>query len=112
MTLSFNGVFFTKIFLLADVQFPILGIDFLRHHHLMVDAIGGQLIDNRSMPRRGPTAAERHSFGLFGLHITNGRFRRLYPAIHAVAEATLKDMEQQGIVSRSTSCLVLSLHMV
>jgi hypothetical protein len=44
----------------------------------------------------------------------SGRFHRLYPVIviHAVAEAALKDMEQQGIVSRSTSCLVLSLHMV
>ncbi len=49
LALSFHGVSFTWIFLLADVQFPILGIDFLRHYHLVVDAAGGQLVDVRSL---------------------------------------------------------------
>jgi hypothetical protein len=49
LTLSFNGAAYTWIFLLADVSFPILGIDFLRHYHLVVDAASGQLVDTRTM---------------------------------------------------------------
>ncbi len=49
LTLSFHGVCFTWIFLLADVQFPILGIDFLRHYRLVFDAAGGLLVDTSSM---------------------------------------------------------------
>jgi hypothetical protein len=56
MTLSFHGVNFTWIFLLAEVQFPILGVDFLRHYRLVVDAAGGQLVDTRSM-RAFPAAS-------------------------------------------------------
>ena len=32
-------------FLLADVSMPILGSDFLRHHHLLVDIAGARLLD-------------------------------------------------------------------
>ncbi len=38
------------------MQFPILGIDFLRHYHLVVDAAGGQLVDARSL-RAFPAAS-------------------------------------------------------
>ncbi len=43
--LSFNGRSFTWTFLLAAVQFPILGVDFLRHFGLLVDPAGDQLVD-------------------------------------------------------------------
>jgi hypothetical protein len=56
LTLSFHGASFTWIFLLANVQFPILGIDFLRHYHLVVDAAGTQVVDARSM-RAFPAAS-------------------------------------------------------
>ncbi len=49
LTLSFNKKQYKWIFLLAEVQFPILGIDLLRHFSLMVDAAAGQLIDTRTM---------------------------------------------------------------
>jgi hypothetical protein len=49
LTLSFDGVSFKWIFLLADMQFPILRIDFLRHYHLVVDACSGQLVDAQCM---------------------------------------------------------------
>ena len=48
-TLSLNGKLYTWIFLLAEVEFPILGVDFLKHFHLMVDARAGQLVDTRTM---------------------------------------------------------------
>ena len=32
-------------FLLADVSMPILGSDFLRHHHLLVDVASARLFD-------------------------------------------------------------------
>jgi len=44
-----NGKLFTWIFLLADVQFPILGVDFFKHFHLVVDACAHQLVDTRTM---------------------------------------------------------------
>jgi hypothetical protein len=56
LTLSFHGASFTWIFLLADVQFPILGIDFLQHYHLVVDAASGQLVDARCI-RAFPAAS-------------------------------------------------------
>jgi hypothetical protein len=40
--ISINGVAFTWHFLLADVQFPIIWVDFLRHFNLAVDVVGGQ----------------------------------------------------------------------
>jgi transposase InsO family protein len=49
--ISINGVAFTWRFLLADVQFPIIGVDFLRHFNLTVDVVGQQLL-----ARSGPAA--------------------------------------------------------
>ncbi len=43
-TLSFSGNLFKWTLLLADVKFPILGVDFLRHHRLLVDPAENQLI--------------------------------------------------------------------
>ena len=37
LDLSFHGRKFSWTFLLAAVSFPIIGVDFLRHHQLMVD---------------------------------------------------------------------------
>ena len=42
--LQLSGQLFTWIFLLADVQIPILGIDFLRANKLSVDPAGGRLL--------------------------------------------------------------------
>ena len=36
---------FSWKFLLAEVAFPIIGVDFLRFHNLCVDAAGGRLTD-------------------------------------------------------------------
>ncbi len=43
-TLSFSGRLFKWTLLLADVKFPFLGVDFLRHHRLLVDPAENQLI--------------------------------------------------------------------
>ena len=43
-TLSFSGRLFKWTLLLVDVKFPILGVDFLRHHRLLVDPAENQLI--------------------------------------------------------------------
>jgi hypothetical protein len=46
--LIFNGRRFAWTFLLADVQFPIIGVDFLRHFCLLVDITAGRLVDTAS----------------------------------------------------------------
>jgi hypothetical protein len=46
--LIFNGCRFAWTFLLADVQFPIISIDFLRHFRLLVDIAAGRLMDTAS----------------------------------------------------------------
>jgi len=43
--LSFGGKKFSWSFLLAAVQFPIIGVDFLRHFKLLVDPAGNRLVD-------------------------------------------------------------------
>jgi hypothetical protein len=42
--LILDGVHYSWPFFLANVRYPILGIDFLRHFELMVDAAGGRLV--------------------------------------------------------------------
>jgi hypothetical protein len=39
-------------FILADIQFLILGIDFLQHHNLLVD-----VVDHKPLPKTAVTAA-------------------------------------------------------
>ena len=47
--LCFHGRRFEWPFLLAAVRFPIIGVDFARHHRLMVDPAANQLIDTASL---------------------------------------------------------------
>ena len=44
MALFFGGRRYVWTFLLAAVDFPILGVDFLRANNLIVDSAGGRLI--------------------------------------------------------------------
>ena len=48
-TMSFENRSLTWSFLLADIEFPILGADFLRHYRLVVDLANGQLLDAKSL---------------------------------------------------------------
>jgi hypothetical protein len=48
MKLLFHGRHFQWTFLLADVQFPIVGVDFLLHFRLMVDLAANRLVDKAS----------------------------------------------------------------
>jgi len=45
LTISLGGRQFQWTFLLAAVRFPILGVDFLRHHRLLVDPANNQLVE-------------------------------------------------------------------
>ncbi len=47
--LSFNGTEFSWPFLLAAVQFPIIGVDFLRHFGLLVDPAGNRLVNRLTL---------------------------------------------------------------
>ncbi len=47
--LLLNGTSFTWQFLLAAVQFPIIGVDFLRHFGLLVDPVGNRLVDRLTL---------------------------------------------------------------
>jgi hypothetical protein len=47
--LSFNGKEFSWPFLLAAVQFPIIGVDFLRHYGQLVDPAGNRLVDRLTL---------------------------------------------------------------
>jgi hypothetical protein len=49
LQLSFRGQVFSWPFLLAAVQFPIIGVDFLRHFGLLVDPAANQLVDRRTL---------------------------------------------------------------
>ena len=49
LPLQFSGRRFEWAFILADVDRPILGSDFLVHHKLLVDLAGRQLVDSADM---------------------------------------------------------------
>jgi hypothetical protein len=47
LSVCFGRRQFTWTFLLAGVSFPIIGVDFLQHFHLLVDPSGRRLVDSR-----------------------------------------------------------------
>jgi hypothetical protein len=49
LSLVFHGRRFEWPFLLARVQFPIIGVDFLRHFKLLVDPAASRLVDTVSI---------------------------------------------------------------
>ena len=57
--LNFLESTFSWKFLLVDVAFPIIGVDFLRFHSLCVDVAGGRLIDREG--KHYPTLAQPSS---------------------------------------------------
>ncbi len=61
LEISFAGQKFVWTFLLAKVDFAILGADFLKHFHLVVDLPASQLLDTRTLRRfaAGPPAGHR-----------------------------------------------------
>ncbi len=48
LSLTFHSRLFVWPFLLAKVQFPIIGVDFLRHFKLLVDPAANRLVDTIS----------------------------------------------------------------
>ena len=59
-TLAFGGQEVEWTFLLADIKFPILGVDFLRHFQLQVDP-AANLLYTRDGRRRWPVHSRRSS---------------------------------------------------
>jgi hypothetical protein len=49
LPMQLSGHRFTWTFLLAKVEFPILGADFLKHFNLMVDLLASQLLDTDTL---------------------------------------------------------------
>jgi hypothetical protein len=45
-------------FILADVKFPILGIDFMRHFQLVVDVVGSQLLHRARVAAAVPASGQ------------------------------------------------------
>jgi hypothetical protein len=81
-------------FLLAKVDFAILGADFLKHFHLVVELVGSQLLDTRTLRRfaAGPPAATdappQSSRGLFAaVEAMPPVFRQIFSQFQDVANA-------------------------
>ena len=49
LALQFGSICFERNFLLVNVSMPILGSDFLRHNHLLVDVAGSHLLDSSTL---------------------------------------------------------------
>jgi hypothetical protein len=88
LALRFHGRQFEWTFLLADVQQPILGADFLRFYKLVVDMDAGQLLDLATMQRFGPATIE--SGLLANVQATPEAFRDLFTEFQDVANPTGK----------------------
>jgi hypothetical protein len=57
--LRFQDQYFSWKFLLADVAFPVLGVDFLRAHKLLIDPEGHALLDSTGRRLAGSCGAAR-----------------------------------------------------
>jgi hypothetical protein len=94
LEICFAGQKFVWTFLLAKVDFEILGADFLKHFHLVVDLAASQLLDTRTLRRfaAGPPAATDapppSSRGLFAaVEATPPAFRQIFSQFQDVANA-------------------------
>ncbi len=94
LEICFAGQKFVWTFLLAKVDFAILGADFLKHFHLVVDLAASQLLDTRTLCRfaAGPPAATDapppSSRGLFAaVEATPPAFRQIFSQFQDVANA-------------------------
>jgi hypothetical protein len=85
LNLSFYRCRYSWTFLLANVQLSILGADFLRCHHLVVDLGAGQLLDTATMERFGPASTVGGSTLLAKLQATPPEFRDLFSEYQDVA---------------------------
>ena len=70
-TMAFDNRCFTWSFLLADIEFPILGADFLRHFKLVVDLANGQLLDAESLECLKIAAVSESSLPAFDWALDN-----------------------------------------
>jgi hypothetical protein len=88
LRLCFHGRRFDWTFLLANVQLPILGTDFLRHFQLVVDLAAGQLLDSTTMERFGPATTVDGSSLMANVKATPPEFRDLFSEFQDVANPT------------------------
>jgi Reverse transcriptase (RNA-dependent DNA polymerase) len=136
--LCFNGLFFSCSFILAAVSRPILDVDFLARHKLLVDAPPLNAADRRTTFLAAVSAfssAIRSLLAAFPSIISDGasklqpchgvehmvetagqpvcaKARRLDPDKLKAAEAEFPALEAAGIVRRSDSAWSFPLHMV
>jgi hypothetical protein len=70
LDLSFHGRHFLWMFLLAAVQFPFLGVDFLRPLNLVVDPAADRLVDQTTLVPVGVPSPSGSATGTGGVHST------------------------------------------
>ncbi len=83
IALQFGSRRFDWNFLLADVSMPILGSDFLRHHHLLVDVASARLLD----------AATLEAIPAVSSNCKPGKQSELYAALLSTTEEKLKQIQ-------------------
>jgi hypothetical protein len=95
LPVQFLGRRFTWTFLLAKVEFPILGADFLKHFNLIVDLAASQLLATDTLQRfaAGPpaatAAAAQSRGGLFSaVESTPPLFRGVFNEFQDVASSS------------------------
>jgi hypothetical protein len=81
MAVSFGGEKYTWSFLLAVVQFPIFGVDFLRANSLIVDAAAGHLIHSKSLRQIPAAEGAIGDGGLYAACLRNSSECSTLPAI-------------------------------
>jgi Reverse transcriptase (RNA-dependent DNA polymerase) len=134
----FGGHAFTFNFVLAHVSYPIVGLDFLKAHRLVIDAEQSAVFFKTNMRQvmvptavvvppavqqlpaicsagtgvwKHPKHAVEHVIETKGRPVT-AKPRQLDIAKRAVAEKEFRELEAAGIVRRSNSSWSSPLHMV
>jgi hypothetical protein len=119
---NIGGAVFSFDFLLADVRFPILGIDFMRHHQLVVDLCSERLLPRSALAQpvggdvftvAGQTVAPAAAVSEWDQLLAE------FPAVSqpftvasSPAKAEFDKMLAAGIIRRSSSSWSSPLHMV
>jgi hypothetical protein len=96
--LRFQDQDFSWKFLLANVSFLILGVDFLRFHKLLIDPTGHALLNSTGRQLYSPARPSPPTATPFA-----SQFHKLDSEKLAAAKAEFKQLDEGDIIQRSTS---------
>lgn len=92
VSMTFGSQRYSWPFLIADVQQPLLGADFLRDNSLLVDVKGNRLVNTQTF-QSVPTSPAENSSGFLGMVSSDNEFENLLAEFPELTTPTFSDIK-------------------